>query len=64
MYQFGGSQCSKPMASMGLGFQQACGAPSSQVRSASQVPSFLSPQPPRSEGESLLRRIFARDTQP
>ncbi|QRN98100.1 hypothetical protein JRI60_03220 [Archangium violaceum] len=24
------------------------------------VPSFLSPAPPRSEGEALLRRIFSR----
>ncbi|WP_257451675.1 hypothetical protein [Archangium lipolyticum] len=25
-----------------------------------EVPSFLSPAPPRSEGEALLRRIFSR----
>jgi hypothetical protein len=24
------------------------------------LPSFLSPEPPRSEGEALLRRIFSR----
>jgi hypothetical protein len=27
-----------------------------------EVPGFLSRQPPRSEGESLLQRIFARQT--
>ncbi len=64
MYSFGGPQSSKPTSSMGLDFQQSCGASDSEVRAPSQVPAFLSPQPPRSEGESLLRRIFSRDTQP
>jgi hypothetical protein len=27
------------------------------------LPAFLSPAPPRSEGEALLRRIFARSGQ-
>jgi hypothetical protein len=31
---------------------------------APEVPAFLSRQPPRSEGESLLRRIFSRELQP
>jgi hypothetical protein len=64
MYPFGGPQSSKPTSSMGLDFQQSCGASNPQVRAPSQVPTFLSSQPPRSEGESLLRRIFARGTQP
>ncbi len=64
MYPFGGPQSSKPLSSLGLDFQQSGGASNSQGRAQAQVPTFLSPQPPRSEGESLLRRIFARDTQP
>ena len=63
MHPFGGPQRSKPTSSGGMDFQHSCGASDPQVRAPSQVPTFLSSQPPRSEGECLLRRIFARDTQ-
>jgi hypothetical protein len=41
-----------------------CGGPGYRPRTLSEVPAFLSRQPPRSEGESLLRRIFSRQAQP
>jgi DNA-directed RNA polymerase subunit RPC12/RpoP len=41
-----------------------CGGPGYRPRTLSEVPAFLSRQPPRSEGESLLRRIFAREAGP
>ncbi|ATB29423.1 hypothetical protein [Melittangium boletus] len=38
----------------------ASGSPSSESRP---LPYFLSSEPPRSEGEALLRRIFSRGAQ-
>jgi hypothetical protein len=63
MCQCGGPQCGEPTAARGLDCKR-CGGLSSQPRSVPEVPTFLSRQPPRSAGESLLRRIFSRDTLP
>jgi hypothetical protein len=41
--------------------RQECGE-DGQSKQPVEVPEFLSRQPPRSDGESLLRRIFARQT--
>lgn len=38
-----------------------CGGPGYRPQTLAEVPEFLSRQPPRSEGEALLRRIFARE---
>ena len=63
MCQCGGPQCGETVAARGPDCKRGCGGLVSQSRSLPEVPAFLSRQPPRSEGESLLQRIFARDTQ-
>ena len=42
-----------------LGFPREAGSQGTTEENA--LPSFVSSEPPRSEGEALLRRIFSRD---
>jgi hypothetical protein len=44
-----------------LGFLREAGGQGTTVEESG-LPSFVSSEPPRSEGEALLRRIFSRDT--
>ena len=61
MCQCGGPQCGETSAARGLDCKRGCGGLVSQPRTLPEVPAFVSRQPPRSAGESLLQRIFARD---
>jgi hypothetical protein len=61
MCQCGGPQCGEPIAARGLDCKR-CGGLGSQSRTLIEVPAFVSRQPPRSAGESLVQRIFSRDS--
>ena len=60
MCQCGGPQSGEPIAARGLDCKR-CGGLGSQSRSQPELPAFVSPKPPRSTGEFLLQRIFARE---